>query len=330
MSQVAVLGAGAWGTALAVMLARRGISTVLCVRREQQLAEFRRARENATYLKGIALPPELELSAESSAVVAGADMVVVAVPSQHARAAFAPIAASIRPGAIVVSAAKGIEESSLLTMTALLASLAPQAQLSALSGPGFAAELARDAPAALVAASRDRDVALRVQSQFAGPRLRIYTSDDVAGVEICGAVKNVIAIAAGVSDGLGLGSSARAALITRGLAEIMRLAEAAGGKRETAAGLSGLGDLVLTCTGELSRNRAAGLALARGELSIDRQSDGQPIAEGIANARSVHALAGRLGIEMPIVAAVYRALYEAEPPTAMVEQLLSRSLKAEF
>jgi glycerol-3-phosphate dehydrogenase (NAD(P)+) len=230
----------------------------------------------------------------------------------------------------LISVTKGIEPESLLTMSRMLARLAPQvAQIAALSGPGFAPEVARGRPAALVAAADDESVAARVQRMFAGRPLRVYRSTDILGVELGGAIKNVIAIAAGISDGLCLGSSARAALITRGLAEMMRLAEAAGARRETMAGLAGLGDLVLTCTGDLSRNRSLGIALARGDAPPAHR-EATPVAEGASNARTVRAIAARLGVEMPIVDAVARVLYEAAPASAMVEELLSRELKAEF
>ncbi len=205
----------------------------------------------------------------------------------------------------------------------------PPGRVAVLSGPGFAAEVARGKPAALVAAACDEALAERAQALFAVRPLRIYRSIDVAGVELGGAVKNVIAVAAGICDGLDLGSSARAALITRGLAEMMRLADAAGGRRETLSGLAGLGDLVLTCTGELSRNRRLGLKIARGE-GLQSSAEGAPVAEGAANALAIRALAARIGIEMPIVSAVCRVLYEAAPVNAMVEELLSRELKPEF
>ncbi len=315
------------------MLARRGIATTLCARREAHAETIRKARENAAYLPGVALPETLAITSDWSDTAKSADVLVVAIPSAHARAALAPIAGAIRADANVISATKGIEDGTLQTMTQMIAEIAPAGvRLAVISGPGFAAEVARDLPAALVAAARDAAVAEQVQRLFSGRSLRVYSSIDVAGVELCGAVKNVIAIAAGVSDGLGLGSSARAAVITRGLAEIMRLVDAGGGKRETAAGLAGLGDLVLTCTGDLSRNRRAGLALAAGERPAlePAPSEHRPIAEGVANARSVSALAKRLGVEMPIVGAVYRSLYEGQAPNAMVEELLSRGLKAEF
>jgi glycerol-3-phosphate dehydrogenase (NAD(P)+) len=332
---IAVLGAGAWGTALAAMLARSSARVTLCVRRESQFNSIAATHENSNYLAGIALPDNLNVSAEWQRTIAAADVIVVAVPSAHARASLSPFAEAIREDAIVVSATKGIENDTLCTMTRMLAEVVPQCpRLAVLSGPGFAAEVARGRPAALVAAAREAQIARQVQELFAMRSLRVYSSTDVAGVEICGAVKNIVAIAAGVSDGLELGSSARAALITRGLAEIMRLVDATGGRRETAAGLAGLGDLVLTCTGDLSRNRSVGLALARGERpaldDLKSTAGGKSVAEGIANARSVKTLAAKLNVEMPIVAAVYRGLYEGLAPNAMVEELLSRGLKAEF
>ena len=330
--RIVVLGAGAWGTALAVMLARGGRSVTLCARRAEQCEAIDRARENSAYLPQVAIPDAIELSADWPAAVRETETIVIAVPSRHARAALAPVASGIRPGAMLISATKGVEEDTLHTMSAMLREVAPPGtQIAVLSGPGFAAEVARGKPAALVAAAAEESVAIRARELFASRTLRVYSSTDVVGVELAGATKNVIAIAVGASDGLELGSSARAAVITRGLAEIMRLAAAGGGRRETIAGLAGLGDLVLTCTGDLSRNRTVGLRLGRGDRP-DVKSDhaGKPVAEGIANARSVRALAARLGVEMPIVNAVYRALYEAAAPDTIVDELLSRELKPEF
>ena len=330
MAEVVILGAGAWGTALAITLVRMGRAAVLCARRADHLEALRATGENGAYLPGIRLPTELKLSSDWGAAVRGAGMIVMAVPSRFARNAIAPIGHAMAPGAIIVSVTKGIEQDSLKTMAAMLAEIVPSAtRIAVLSGPGFAAEVARGKPAALVAAAHDEGVARLVQSGIATHALRVYHSTDVIGVELGGAVKNVIAIAAGISDGLELGSSARAALITRGLAEISRLAVAAGGRRETITGLAGLGDLVLTCTGELSRNRSLGVRLGRGEAP-PRPSPGAPVAEGAANAAAVRMLAERLGVEMPIVSAVYRILYEAAPANAMVEELLNRELKAEF
>jgi len=333
LQTIAILGAGAWGTALAVILARNGHGTALGARRGEFLNQLASARENSTYLPGVEIPENVALTDSWTDAVAHASMVVMATPSRYARAAMTQIASAIGPESIVVSATKGIEESSLATMTAMLAEVAPAARAyAALSGPGFAAEVARGKPAALVVASNDEVAARQVQHLLASPTLRVYRSADVIGVELAGAAKNVIAIAAGISDGLDLGSSARAAVVTRGLAEIARLVKAAGGERETVMGLAGLGDLVLTCTGDLSRNRSLGMQIGRegGFKPPSNRPNGMPVAEGIVNAGSVKMLAQRHGIEMPIVDAVYRALYEAEPPKAIVDELLSRALKFEF
>jgi glycerol-3-phosphate dehydrogenase (NAD(P)+) len=254
----------------------------------------------------------------------------MAIPSAFAREVLAPLASAIARESIVISVSKGIEPDSLQTMSQMLTELAPPAStIAVLSGPGFAPEVARGKPAALVAAARTDPIARRVQTLFALKPLRIYRSLDVIGVELGGASKNVIAIAAGISDGLGLGAGARAALITRGLAEMMRLAQTGGAKPETLAGLAGLGDLVLTSTGDLSRNRRIGLALGRGE-PLPTPTEGTAVAEGVSNARAVVRLGARYGVEMPISSAVYRVLYEAVSPDAMVKELLSRELKAEF
>lgn len=329
----AILGAGAWGTALAVMLAQNGHAVSLCVRRPELLAAIEASRENQAYLPGVAIPENVHLTGSWAGAVRHASVVVLAVPSRFARAAVSDVADAVSREAILVSATKGIEERTLKTMSAMLAETVPGARAYAvLSGPGFAAEVARGKPAALVAASVDEDAAREIQHLFASRSLRLYRSTNVGGVELSGAAKNVIAIAAGISNGLELGSSARAAVITRGLAELARMVEAAGGRRETVMGLSGLGDLVLTCTGELSRNRSFGIKVGRegGVGMAQAYEGGGPIAEGVANARSVRLLAARYQVEMPIVEAVYRTLYEAEPPKAMVEELLSRALKSEF
>ncbi|HZO82217.1 MAG TPA: NAD(P)H-dependent glycerol-3-phosphate dehydrogenase [Candidatus Binataceae bacterium] len=337
MSAIAVLGAGAWGTAIAVGLARAGHRVTLCARRAEHAAAMRARRENEAYLPGVPLPAALALSDRWVEAAGTAEVVVMAVPSGFARTAMTPVGAALGAHTTLVSVAKGIEDGSLKTMSAMLAEAAPAvSRVAVLSGPSFAAEVARSKPAAVVAAARDDAVARDVQELFASRSLRVYRSTDVVGVELAGAAKNVIAIAAGICDGLELGASARAALITRGLAEVGRLATSAGGRAETMAGLAGLGDLVLTCTGELSRNRALGLRIGRGEpAGASTESEhgaagGRPVAEGMSNARAIRRLAQRMGVEMPIVAAVCRVLYEGAAANAMVEELLSRELKAEF
>ena len=325
-----VLGAGAWGTALAITLARGGHDVTLCPRRLEQCAVLSAARENLSYLRGVQFPRSLNLSADWTVSLRGATTVVMAIPSRYARATLAPVASALPPSATIVSVTKGIESETLLTMTQMLAEITErQASVAVLSGPGFAAEIARGKPAALVVAAHDDRLAASMRDQFAVRPLRVYSSTDVTGVELGGTIKNVIAIAAGISDGLELGSSARAALITRGLAEMTRLAIAAGARRETLSGLAGLGDMILTCCGELSRNRTLGLAIARGESAAPSPSEA-PVAEGMANAQAVRELAARMSVEMPIVGAVCRILYEGAPVNAMVDELLSRQLKAEF
>ncbi|HZP46140.1 MAG TPA: NAD(P)H-dependent glycerol-3-phosphate dehydrogenase [Candidatus Binataceae bacterium] len=330
MTEITVLGAGAFGTALAVILARRGRSVTLCVRRPEHCAELIRERCNESYLPGVELPPNLELTSDWPRAVATAQFIVMAVPSRFARAALTPLGSAIAADAIVISVTKGLEPDSQMTMSRMLATLGVgRDSLAVLSGPAFAAELARDKPAALVAAAATETVAVEVQRLFAAPRLRIYSSLDMVGVEMGGAVKNVIAVAAGIADGLELGSSARAGLITRGIAEMTRLAVASGGRADTIAGLAGLGDLVLTCTSDFSRNRRLGLMIARGERP-PASAPGVPVAEGMTNSASIRMLAARRGVEMPIVDAVYRVLYEGLKPATMVEELLRRELKAEF
>jgi glycerol-3-phosphate dehydrogenase (NAD(P)+) len=330
MANVAVLGAGTFGTALAVILARRGNQVALCARRRDLVEQMIAARENRAYLPSIGFPPSLDVTNDWRAAITKGDFVMMVVPSPFVRTAIGPILPEMAPGVTLISLAKGIEQDSLLTMSQMLGRLAPHIQkIAVVSGPSFALEVAQEKPAALVCAAADQAVALSVQQLLAGPRLRMYRSSDVIGVELGGAAKNVIAIAAGIADGLNLGASARAALITRGVAEMMRLALAAGGRSETIAGLAGLGDLVLTCTGDLSRNRRLGLAIARGEPP-PIPGPGKPVAEGMTNSASIRMLANRLAVEMPIVDAVYRVLYEGLGPTAIVDELLSRVLKAEF
>ncbi|HLK86641.1 MAG TPA: NAD(P)H-dependent glycerol-3-phosphate dehydrogenase [Candidatus Binataceae bacterium] len=333
MNTIAILGAGAWGTALAACLARATHQVTLCARRAEHAAAMRAARENAAYLPGVALPESIQITDRWNDAARAAEVVVMAVPSRFARATMAPVSAALTAQNTLVSVTKGIEQHSLMTMTAMLGEVAPAVRrLAVLSGPGFAPEVARGKPAAIVAAAADEAVAQDVQTLFASRALRVYRSTDVVGVELAGAAKNVIAIAAGMCDGLALGASARAALITRGLAELARLGRASGARGETMYGLAGLGDLVLTCTGDLSRNRTLGLRIGRGESATGSTSSapGAPVAEGVSNARSIRALAGRNGVEMPIVAAVCRVLYEGAAADAMVEELLSRELKREF
>jgi glycerol-3-phosphate dehydrogenase (NAD(P)+) len=325
--KVAVLGGGAWGGVLASLAARRGHDVALWEIDSTAAEELARRRSTARSVAGFRLPAEVAVSAEIDFVVRDRQMLVAAVPSGSVRTTLAK--ANAIPGVssevqTVVCASKGFEPETCATMAEVMAASLPAARGVVLSGPSFAQEIAAGLPAALVAASHHAGAAQAVQSCFGNERLRIYTSDDVAGVCVGGALKNVIAIAVGCCDGFRLGDNARAALITRGLAEMGRLAERLGGHPLTLAGLAGLGDLVLTCTGELSRNRQVGLALARGEGLPDVLARLGHIAEGVGTAQTASALADRLGVDMPITRAVAAVLYERKSPRDVVNDLLAR------
>jgi glycerol-3-phosphate dehydrogenase (NAD(P)+) len=321
---VAILGAGSWGTALAVHLCRVAHRVRLWGRDAAFVDEMERVRANPRYLTDVRLPDAVAMTASLEEATAGATIVVVAVPSHGFRAVLEHAAPFIPSNAILVSATKGLETTSLDRMSQILDETAGCRPIVVLSGPSFAAEVARGLPTAVLAASADRDAASRVQESFRGPAFRLYVTDDVAGVEIGGALKNVIAIAAGAVDGLGLGRNAMAALITRGLVEISRLACAEGGRRETLAGLSGLGDLVLTCTGDLSRNRRVGLLLAQGRSLQQALDSLGHVAEGVYSARAVLRRARHLGVEMPISEAVVALLDGAVDPATAVATLMGR------
>ncbi len=327
---IAVLGGGAWGTALSVVLAGRGRSVRLWMREEDLVARMIERRDNPVYLPGVRVPEGVVPVHDSARALEDADLVLVAVPTPFLRGILQRAAAHVPPGIPVTIATKGIEEETLALPTEVArATLGPEHGLAVLSGPSFAPEVARGLPAAIVAASTDAPVSRRVQALFSGTRLRVYTNPDPTGVQVAGALKNVIAIAAGVAYGLGMGHSTVAALITRGLAEMRRLGVALGGKAETFSGLAGLGDLVLTCTGELSRNRRVGLALGHGERLPDIVSQMVAVAEGVRTARSARELALRRGVEMPIVEEVRRLLYGESAPQEAVERLMGRPLTSE-
>jgi glycerol-3-phosphate dehydrogenase (NAD(P)+) len=302
--------------------------------RDTQLAEsIQRERENPRYLVGARLGDAIRATADLEDALTGAELVVSALPSHVVRAVMAEAAPHVAADAVVVSASKGIEERSLKRMTEVLAEVLARGsgeRLAVLSGPSFAVEVARGAPTAVTVAAHELEIAEAAREAFLAPRFRVYTSDDVVGVELGGAVKNVVAIATGIADGLGYGHNARAALITRGLAEISRLGTALGGERVTFMGLAGLGDLVLTCTGDLSRNRSVGLRLGRGETLTAILAHMRQVAEGVRSTRSVRDLAARIEVEMPIVDQVYEMLYHAKSPQVVVEELMTRESKPEF
>lgn len=331
-SVVAVLGAGSWGSALAIHLARLGHETRLWARRPELIEEIVRRRAHPSHQK-VELPPTLRPMTELGGAVARAGAVVLACPSHAMRSLAAQVGPLADRGALFVSTAKGIEADTSLTMSGVLEEVlgeGPGGHVSVLSGPSFAREVAQGLPTAVTAAARRLDVAEDLQRLFNGPTFRVYTSTDTIGVEIGGAVKNVIALAAGVSDGLGFGSNTRAALITRGLAEVARLAVRLGAERSTLAGLAGMGDLVLTCTGDLSRNRQVGLRLGRGEKLRDIVASMDEVAEGVKNTRTVRALAESVEVEMPITEQMHSVLYEDKDPARAVVDLMSRRLKHEL
>ncbi len=327
--EVGVLGAGSWGTALAKLLADSGHVVTLWGRSAEAMRQMDQARENTTYLKGVRFPDRLRATGDLAATVRGKVMVLSVVPSQVTRATLAACASEIPRGALLVGASKGIENETLATMDQVFEDVVPHARAVFLSGPSFAREVGRGVPTAVVAASRDGEAAQAAQRAFSSDRFRVYTSDDVVGVEIGGALKNVMAIASGISDGLEFGYNTRAAIITRGLAEMARLAVKRGGNPLTLAGLAGMGDLVLTCTGDLSRNRHVGVELGRGRTLEEILGAMKEVAEGVRTTKSAHDLARREGVDMPITAAVHAVLYGGKPPRELVIDLMNRSLKEE-
>jgi glycerol-3-phosphate dehydrogenase (NAD(P)+) len=334
MAGLGILGAGSFGTAVAVHAARAGHAVTLWVRREEAAAELQAARENRRYLQGVGFPEGLGVTHDLSALVAS-DPLVVAAPSHGYRSVLRELLSvrSSRESLTVVSATKGIEGESLARMSRVSAEECERAgtpaRFAALSGPTFAAELARGAPSAAVIASADEALAAELRETLASPTLRLYSSTDVAGVELAGAAKNVIAIGAGVISGLGLGHNTLAALITRGLHEITRLGLAHGGDPKTFSGLAGLGDLVLTCTGGLSRNRRTGIELAQGKSLQQILHETTEVAEGVRNSRVILQLAQAVGVEMPICEQMVAVMYEGKPPKVAVHELMTRDLKHE-
>ena len=331
--RVAVIGAGGWGTALATLLVSIGHQVCLWVRRPSLLENVQTTRENAAYLPGVSLPEQLKTSGSLAEAVREADLIVLAVPSHAIRFVVRQMVTTLSRSPLLLSTAKGIEEQTLQTVTSILRAELPlslHSRIAVLSGPSFAADVVRGLPTAVTVAAEQEAIATTVQQAFLSPRFRVYTTTDVVGVEIGGAVKNVIAIAAGVSDGLGYGQSARAALITRGLAEVTRLAVQMGAHWQTLSGLAGMGDLVLTCTSNLSRNYTVGQRVGRGEKIGAILAGMQTVAEGVRTCRSVYALAQNLGVEMPIVEQVHALLYAEKPAQQVVTDLLTREAKPEF
>ena len=330
--QTLVVGGGSWGTALAALLARQATPTVLWAREPEVVASVNEHDENSVFLAGIPLPPSLTGTSDLEAALGEAEVVVNAVPTQFIRSVFSPHSEALARASLLVSVSKGVEVGSLMTPSEVCADVAggPAAEgLVSLSGPSFADEVARGTPTAVVAASRVPDNARQTRDLFSSETFRAYSSDDLIGVEMGGALKNVMAIAAGIADGLGTGLNTRAAVITRGLAELARLGVAKGGHPLTFAGLSGIGDLVLTCTGDLSRNRKVGLEIGTGRTLEEITAETNTVAEGVKTTMAARDLARQLGVEMPITEQVYLTLYEDKDPRQVMNDLMTRQLRDE-
>jgi glycerol-3-phosphate dehydrogenase (NAD(P)+) len=327
-----IVGAGSWGTALANLLAEKGMPTAIWAREPEVVSTITAERENALFLPGVRLAESLVATGNLTEALAAAGTVVNAVPTQFIRSTYEPIAGEVRGDHLLITVSKGIEVGTLLTSSEIFADVVggdPAHAITALSGPSFAREVAARHPTAVVAASRSIAHARTVRDLFSTPAFRVYSSDDLLSVELGGALKNVVAIAAGIVEGLRYGSNTTAALIARGLAEIARLGAARGGNPLTFAGLSGIGDLVLTCTGELSRNRAVGQQLGRRRPLDQILSEMNMVAEGVETTLAAHSLAEQLGVDMPITEQVYRVLYEGKDPAAVAAELMARELKDE-
>ena len=337
MKRIAIVGGGGWGTALSIVLmrsaAKSGPHQVRLWVREQDICEqLRTTRMNEVFLPGFKIPESVCVTNELGEALAGADIVLGVMPSAHARKMYQAMLPSLSSNMVFVSATKGIEEDSLCRMSEVIHEVVREKflpRVAALSGPTFAREMARGDPAAVVISSPDQQLMEMIQMEFSGPHFRLYRNADIVGVELGGSLKNVIAIAAGVCDGLGLGSNTIAALITRGLAEMTRLSVALGGKRETLAGLSGMGDLVLTCTGALSRNRSVGVELGKGRKLQEIIGSMRMVAEGVGTTVAAVRLARKTGVEMPITQQMHTMLYEGRSPLEAIRELMERSLKHE-
>jgi len=329
MTKLAIIGGGSWGTALAMVLAPRFELVTLWVYEADLAERMARSRENDIFLPGFRLPDSVQITTELSTALEGAEIVLGVMPSHHARGLYTAMLPDLNASMILVSATKGLEQASLLRMSEVIGQVVPTPRVAVLSGPTFAREVAAGNPTAVVVASSAPEVARCVQEAFSGPSFRLYTNADPVGVEVGAALKNVIAIGAGICEGLGLGHNPTAALITRGLAEITRLAIALGGQAKTLAGLAGLGDLVLTCSGDLSRNRYVGKELGAGKPLAEILGSMRMVAEGVETCASAVALGQKLGVDLPIIQQMHAVLSAGKSPKEAVRDLMDRSLKGE-
>ncbi len=327
--RVSVIGAGGWGTALALVLNSNGHKVILWEYFKEYAELLSKKRENEKFLKGIKIPKSIKITSDLKYAVESSRVIVLAVPSHIMRGLCEKISLLNYKGKIIISVAKGIEQNTLMRMSEIIKELLPVSEVAVLSGPSHAEEVGRGIPTTVVAAAARKKTVLMIQRMFSGGNFRVYGNQDIIGVELGGAVKNVIAIAAGVLDGLGLGDNTKAALITRGLAEMMRLGKAAGARESTFSGLSGLGDLVVTCESRFSRNRSVGEQLGRGKKISEILENMEMVAEGVKSTLSVYKLAKKLKVVMPISREIYRIIYEGKNPKHSIKDLMNRKLKSE-
>lgn len=329
MTEVGVVGAGSWGTALALVLEKNGHQVTLWSSREEKAKELRKLRENSDKLPGVKIPETIEITADMEKAVKGKEMVVLGVPSLYIRSTAAKMAPYVHEGQIIVNVSKGIEESTLETMTEVIAEEIPCADVAVLSGPSHAEEVSRWIPTTVVAGAKSRKTAETIQNIFMNEVFRVYTSPDMLGIEIGGALKNVIALAAGTTDGLGFGDNTKAALITRGIAEMSRLGVAMGGYQETFSGLAGMGDLIVTCASKHSRNRKAGYLIGKGYKMQEAMDEVKMVVEGVYSAKAALKLAEKYYVRMPIIEQVNAVLFGEKPVEEAVRELMVRDKKIE-
>lgn len=329
MKKVAVIGSGSWGTALAVMLQKHGHDVVIWSRRQDAVEQMQKERENKEYLPGVILPEGLKFTAECENAVKDAEIIILSVPSKAVRQTAMDFAPHFKPNQVLVNVAKGLEENSLKRLSQVIQECVPQCQVCVLSGPSHAEEVAREIPTTCLIASENAETAKMVQGEFMNPRFRLYTNTDMVGVEMGAALKNVMALAAGISDGLGFGDNTKAAIMTRGIAEMSRLGIEMGGKLETFAGLSGIGDLIVTCTSMHSRNRRAGILLGQGKSLAETLAEIKMVVEGVNTVEAAYTLAKEHNVEMPITNAIYEVLFQGKNAEQAVLDLMSRDGKAE-
>ncbi|MDF2521536.1 MAG: hypothetical protein K0R84_2164 [Clostridia bacterium] len=325
MYNISIIGAGSWGTAVAVMLAKKGYDVKQWVRRQELCNSMKETKENLTYMPGVVLPNNIDISSDLEYCCKGSEILVIAAPSHAVREVVKNIKPYVNDSQLIVNLAKGIENESLMRMSQIIEEILPANKNAVLSGPCHAEEVARDIPTAIVASAREKQTAEYIQDVFMTPKFRVYTNPDIIGVELGGALKNIIALGAGITDGLGFGDNTKAALMTRGIVEISRLGESLGAKKMTFAGLSGIGDLIVTCTSMHSRNRRAGIAIGEGKSLEEVLGGTSMVVEGVRTTKSAYDLAVKMGIEMPITQEIYNVLYQKADVKNSVINLMMRA-----